>query len=136
MAPFFLANTISVLLRRLICTPQSYISSATHWSCDPDLSSENHGVRAEKFWGSFACLVLTSLAPPFFFYWKNVWEASWLLSGNQGISTIHEVVCCLEWHINRFCLNGEYLTSCTFGFTFIIENKQSPLTWANTSPFI
>lgn len=63
--PFFFANTVSILFRGPLNISQSYISLATHWSRDPDLSRENQGVCAEEFWESFALLALASLALPF-----------------------------------------------------------------------
>lgn len=63
--PFFFANTVSILVRGPLNISQSYISLATHWSCDPDLSRQNQGVCAEEFWENFAFLALASLAFPF-----------------------------------------------------------------------
>lgn len=51
-------------------------------------------------------------------------------------STMYQVSYCLEWYIIRFCFYDKYVTSCNFGFTFIVENKHSRLTCANTSTFI
>lgn len=88
--PFFFANTVSILFRGLLNISQSYISLATHWSCDPDLSRENQGVCAKEFWESFAFLALASLAIPFSSHWKEYMErreVSRPLSGNQNEGT-------------------------------------------------
>lgn len=71
---FFFANTVSILFRGLLNISQSYISLATHWSCDSDLSRKNQGVCAEEFWESFAFLALVSLALSFSSYWKESME--------------------------------------------------------------
>lgn len=49
---------------------------------------------------------------------------------------MYQVLYCLEWYVIRFCVYDKYVTSYNFGFTFILENKHSQLTCANTSAFI